>query len=281
MTAVGYSCLRSSSSWRASVARLSSRSVRARSATHLRYMRLGYGPRVPEEELDPEPELDAEHQVTPLELFFDLVFVFALTQVTTMLAADPTWPAAQTEFFFGDERAVRPEHPDSNYRMAHETLLAPLRVDPARVHRIEAERADLDAAALAYEAELVRALGAGKDVLPRLDCVLLGMGADGHTASLFPHSAALSETRRGFVANQVPASGARRVTITFPLIERARSVLVLVCGEANAAALAEVLEGPLDPERLPAQRLRGRSGAVRWLCDASAASGLRRAEPEA
>ena len=94
------------------------------------------------------------------------------------LAADPTWPAAQTEFFFGDERAVRPEHPDSNYRMAHETLLAPLRVDPARVHRIEAERADLDAAALAYEAELVRALGAGKDVLPRLDCVLLGMGAE-------------------------------------------------------------------------------------------------------
>jgi 6-phosphogluconolactonase len=107
------------------------------------------------------------------------------------------------------------------------------------------------------------------------------MGADGHTASLFPYSAALSETRRAVVANQVPASGARRVTITFPLIERARSVLVLVCGEAKAAALAEVLEGATDPERLPAQRLRGRSGAVHWLFDAAAASRLQRVEQEA
>jgi 6-phosphogluconolactonase len=198
-----------------------------------------------------------------------------------VLAADPEWPATETEFFFGDERAVPPEHADSNYRMARETLLAPLRIDPQRVHRIEAERADLDEAARAYEAELVRVLGAGGGPLPQLDCLLLGMGADGHTASLFPRSAALAETRRAVVASRVPGSGAPRVTITFPLIERARSVLVLVCGEAKAAALAEVLEGPPDPERLPAQRLLAGAGTVRWLCDAAAASRLQAAEQEA
>ena len=109
---------------------------------------------------------------------------------------------------------------------------------------------------------------------PRLDLVLLGMGADGHTASLFPYTAALSETRRWVVANDVPQLATRRITITFPLIERARSVLVLVSGESKAAALAEVLEGPWDPERLPAQRLRARTGRVDWFVDAAAASRL-------
>ena len=103
------------------------------------------------------------------------------------------------------------------------------------------------------------------------------MGADGHTASLFPSTAALSEARRWVVANDVPQLSTRRITITFPLIERARSALVLVTGASKSDELAEVLEGPLDPERLPSQRLRALAG-VDWLVDAAAASRLRSEE---
>jgi 6-phosphogluconolactonase len=183
---------------------------------------------------------------------------------------------SRAELFFGDERAVGPEHPESNYRMARETLLGPAGIDPKRVHRMEGERADLDAAARDYAAELVRVLGAGPDQPPQLDLVLLGLGADGHTASLFPHSAALKESARWVVANEAPGGG-RRITFTFPLILRASAVLVLVGGESKARALAEVLEGAWDPERLPAQRL-ARAPNVRWLADAGA-SRLWRAAP--
>jgi 6-phosphogluconolactonase len=171
------------------------------------------------------------------------------------------WP--RVEFFFGDERPVPPDHPDSNFAMADRALLRPLAIDPRRIHRIEADRSDLDSAAHDYEDALAR--------FPILDLVLLGMGADGHTASLFPHTAALSETRRSVVANEVPQLGTRRITITFPLIERARAVLVLVTGAAKADALAQVLAGPLDPQRLPSQRLRDLPN-VEWLVDTEAAS---------
>jgi 6-phosphogluconolactonase len=180
----------------------------------------------------------------------------------------------RVEFFWGDERPVPPEHPDSNFRMAHATLLHPLRIDPHRIHRIEAERSDLAAAAGDYEDELAKICGAPAGRPPILDLVLLGMGADGHTASLFPHTAALSETRRWVVANDVPQLSTRRITITFPLIERARSSLVLVTGASKSDALAEVLEGPLDPQRFPSQRLRALA-CVDWLVDAAAASRLR------
>jgi 6-phosphogluconolactonase len=199
------------------------------------------------------------------------------------LAAGPALDWSRAELFFGDERSVPPGHPESNYRMAREALLEPAGVDPLRVHRIQAERADLDAVAREYEAELRRILGATPEAPPpRLDLVLLGLGTDGHTASLFPYTAALLETRRCVVANDVPRLGSQRVTITFPLIGRARRVLVLVGGESKAGALAEVLEGAWDPERLPAQRLRapeGRVSRVDWLVDAAAASRLRNAEP--
>jgi 6-phosphogluconolactonase len=191
------------------------------------------------------------------------------------LASEPgiDWP--RVEFFWCDERPVPPEHPDSNYRMARATLLEPLAIDARRVHRIEGERADLDAAARDYENELARWLGGTPGgVPPQLDLVLLGMGADGHTASLFPYTAALSESRRWVVANDAPRLATRRITFTFPLIERARSVLLLVTGGAKAAALSEVLEGPWDPQRLPSQRLRAHAG-VDWLVDAEAASLLR------
>lgn len=184
--------------------------------------------------------------------------------------AEVDWSRA--ELFFGDERAVGPEHPDSNYRMVRETLLEPAGIAASRVHRIEAERGDLDAVARDYEAELARILGGEPGgAPPRLDLVLLGLGADGHTASLFPHSPALKEGSRWVVVNEAPGIG-RRITMTFPLILRAQRVLVLVSGASKAAALALVLEGPRDLERLPAQRLAVAS--VRWLFDLAAASRL-------
>jgi 6-phosphogluconolactonase len=187
-----------------------------------------------------------------------------------VLAADEEMDWSAAELFFGDERAVGPEHPDSNYRMARETLLEPARIDPARVHRIEGERADLDAVARDYQAELARVLGAGPGgAPPQLDLVLLGLGADGHTASLFPHSPALKEDARWVAANAAPG-GSGRVTFTFPLILRARAVLVLVSGQAKARALADVLEGAWDPERVPAQRV-ARESSARWLADEAAA----------
>jgi 6-phosphogluconolactonase len=190
-------------------------------------------------------------------------------------ARDLDWD--RVEFFWGDERPVPPDHPDSNFGMAHAALVRPLGIDPRRIHRIEAERSDLDAAAREYEQELAKTCGAPDEGPPILDLVLLGMGPDGHTASLFPHTAALSETRRWVVANDVPQLSTRRITITFPLIERARATLVLVTGASKSDALAEVLEGPLDSQRLPSQRLRG-SANVEWLVDAAAASRLRSAE---
>ena len=188
--------------------------------------------------------------------------------------ADVDW--ARSEVFFGDERPVPPDHADSNFGMARAALLRPLAVPSQRVHRIQAERRDLEAAARDYEDELARVLGgAPGGPAPRLDVVLLGLGADGHTASLFPHSAALAETRRWVVAHEVPALASWRITVTFPVLERARAVFFLVSGEAKAATLAEVLEGPSDPERLPSQRLHAAQGRVEWFVDAAAASRLR------
>jgi 6-phosphogluconolactonase len=183
----------------------------------------------------------------------------------------------RVEFFWGDERPVPPEHLDSNFGMAHAALLRPLGIDPRRIHRVEGERGDLDAVAREYEQELAKTCGAPDGGPPILDLVLLGMGPDGHTASLFPHTAALSETRRWVVVNDVPQLSTRRITITFPLIERARATLVLVTGASKSGPLAEVLEGPLDPQRLPSQRLRGLAN-MQWFVDAAAASRLRSTE---
>jgi len=197
------------------------------------------------------------------------------------LATDSSIEWSKVEFFWGDERAVPADHPDSNYRMARVVLLDPLRVDPRRVHRIPAERGDLAAVALEYERELARiAGGAPGGPAPRLDLALLGMGADGHTASLFPHTKALAESRRWFAANEVPALATSRITATFPLLERARAVFFVVTGEAKADALAAALEGDWNPELVPSQRLRSRAG-VDWFVDAPAASRLRAPDPGA
>jgi len=182
------------------------------------------------------------------------------------------FPWDATELWWGDERTVPPDHADSNYRMAVDAL-APLALDPARIHRMRGED-DPAAAAAAYERALIAAYGDP----PVLDYVLLGMGPDGHTASLFPLSPGLAERRRWVIANPVdaplaggqPGRPAWRITFTFPMIAAARYVRFLVSGGTKAAALADVLEGP--PGRYPAQSIRGANLA--WLVDDAAAARL-------
>jgi 6-phosphogluconolactonase len=182
---------------------------------------------------------------------------------------------SQVEFFWSDERAVPPESPDSNYGMAVATLLRPLGIQPARVHRLEGEAADLDAAAQSYERTLAAIAGVEpRGAPPELDLVLLGMGGDGHTASLFPHTAALDEKERWVVCNDVPQLHTRRLTFTFHLILRARHVRVLVAGADKAAALASVWSGPPALHDFPSQRLAGNNPRIIWLVDRAAASAL-------
>jgi 6-phosphogluconolactonase len=165
---------------------------------------------------------------------------------------------------------VPSDHPDSNYGMAKRLLLDPLGIPAAQIHRMEGER-DPDDAARDYEEQLVAALGPR----PAFDYNLLGMGKDGHTASLFPRSAGLTETTRNVIANHVdsPLAGGKttRLTLTFPAIAAARHTRVLVTGADKAATLAGVLDGP--PGRYPAQQITGAD--VRWIVDAAAARQLR------
>jgi 6-phosphogluconolactonase len=182
----------------------------------------------------------------------------------------------QTHLFFGDERCVPPGHADSNYRMVAGSLLGGLPVPAENVHRMPAELPPEEAASR-YEAELEQhfglRVGGG---LPRFDLVLLGMGADGHTASLFPGSPALAESQRWVVANRVPALGTTRLTLTLPVLNAAARLLFLVAGEDKAERLKEVLTGESgDPSApLPAQCVRPASGELEWLVDAPAASRL-------
>ena len=177
----------------------------------------------------------------------------------------------QVEVFFGDERAVPPDHVDSNFRMAQEALLAPLDLPERQIHRMAGERDDLDAAAAEYASEIDNVI---RGTPPVFDLVLLGLGRDGHTASLFPGTAALSERRRWVVSNFVPQLNARRLTLTAPLLNHASRLLVLVAGADKRDALAAVLEGPCDPERFPCQLVRPNHGELLWLVDRAAAAGL-------
>jgi len=172
----------------------------------------------------------------------------------------------RTDVFLGDERAVPPDDPQSNYRMARETLLAPAHVPDANVRRWRTEDADLDAAARAYE-QALRAGGAP----PWLDLALLGLGPDGHTASLFPGTSALTVEDRLAVAVDVPALKTRRLTLTYPALLGATHVFFLVSGSEKRSALAEVLR---PGSTLPAARIVQRPTGVRILCDAEAGEGL-------
>lgn len=193
------------------------------------------------------------------------------------LAADPVrdriaW--GQLRFFWGDERGVSPQDTRSNFRMAQEALLSRVPVPPDRIHRMPAERPDLEEAAEAYAALLREHLPGAADGWPRFDLVLLGLGEDAHTASLFPGAPALRETRRAVVAYEVPHLGMPRMTLTLPVLNHAGEVLFLISGASKAQALWAVLEAPPDPDRVPAQGIRPVGGRVVWVVDAAAASRL-------
>jgi len=183
---------------------------------------------------------------------------------------------SKIEFFWGDERSVPPDHKDSNFRMAKLALLDKVPVPAASIHRIEAERADRDAAARDYQAQIARVFGvAATGEPPAFDLVLAGMGPDAHTLSLFPGTIALTETSHWVVPNYVDKFTTYRVTMTAPIVNRARCVMFLVAGPDKAAPLAEVLEGPLDTVRLPSQLVRPATGELLWLIDQAAAARLK------
>ncbi|MGO9318240.1 MAG: 6-phosphogluconolactonase [Terracidiphilus sp.] len=193
------------------------------------------------------------------------------------LLADPNqpWrarmPWEKLDLYWVDERCVPPDHADSNYRMTREALLDRVPLRPQQIHRIEGEL-DPEAAAARYESELRSSFRLEGAESPRFDLVALGLGSDGHTASLFPHTEAIHELTRLAVANHVPQLDAWRVTLTWPVINHARSVFFLVSGDDKASIVQQVLSGPRDPERLPSQLIWPSSGILTFILDKAAAA---------
>lgn len=194
----------------------------------------------------------------------------------TLIAANASasLPWDKVLFFWGDERHVPPTDSDSNYRMAFETILSKLPVPAANIFRVPAENPDASAAAEAYELTLRKSFSLGPVEVPRFDLILLGMGPDGHAASLFPETAALQEKSRLVVANWVEKLHASRITLTLPVLNAARRVAFLVSGADKATVLHEVLEGKAPGEKYPSKLVRPSEGKLIWFVDRAAASEL-------
>lgn len=184
------------------------------------------------------------------------------------------WP--NVEVYFGDERTVPPDHADSNYRMACEAMLSKVPIVAAHVHRMRGE-INPEEAAKAY-GQLLKEKFTESERGGGPDLILLGMGDDGHTASLFPSTTALRETRHRAFANPVPKLNTIRLTMTAPFINRAREIVLTVTGASKASRLAEVLEGVRDPERLPVQLIAPATGKLVWMVD-TAAAGMETVHP--
>ncbi len=176
-------------------------------------------------------------------------------------------------FFFGDERNVFPEDAESNFRMANENLLVPLNIAGENIFRWQTELKNAPQIADEYAESLLNFF---QDKLPRFDLILLGMGGDGHTASLFPFTEALKETEKIAVANSVEKLDAVRLTLTYPLINNARNVMFLVKGADKAEVVREVLQRKFQPEKLPSQAVKSETGELYWLIDTEAAALLDR-----
>jgi 6-phosphogluconolactonase len=194
------------------------------------------------------------------------------------LLADPKapyrarMPWEKLEIYWVDERAVPPDSSESNYRMTREALLDKVPLDPAQIVRIEGEL-DPEEAAAKYESDIRQRFRLEGAEMPVFDVIALGMGPDGHTASLFPHTGALHELMRISVANHVlTQKDAWRITLTWPVINHGKDVFFLVEGQDKAAALKKVLMGPYDPESLPTQLIQPKSGRLTLLLDAAAAA---------
>jgi 6-phosphogluconolactonase len=198
-------------------------------------------------------------------------------KATFALLADPAepWrarmPWSKLDLWWVDERCVPPDNPDSNYRMTREAMLDHVPLKPEQIHRIEGELEPM-AAAARYEAELRNSFHLAGAELPQFDAIQLGMGPDGHTASLFPHTQALHELSRLAVANHVENKDAWRVTFTRPVINRGAQVFFLIGGADKAQILKEVVMGPRDTERLPSQLITPTGDILTLLLDCAAAS---------
>jgi 6-phosphogluconolactonase len=198
--------------------------------------------------------------------------LYALLADDTELDCQIPWE--RIHFFWGDERHVPPDHPDSNYRMAFEAMLSHAPIPPANIHRIRTENPDADTAAADYAHEIHRFFDIAGGEVPRFNCVLLGIGSDGHTASLFPDSPALAEQNRLVVANWVEKFDSFRITLTVPVLNNADLILFLVSGAEKADAIKKVLQGGTSLDRYPAQLIQPSRGALLWFLDRSAASSL-------
>jgi 6-phosphogluconolactonase len=212
------------------------------------------------------------------------VFAVALSGGSTpkmlyrLLATDPVMrsavPWSKIHFFFGDERHVPPDHSESNFRMANEAMLQALKAEQLHVHRVLAELTSAEEAAEQYEGDLrefFETRGLVDGGFPRFDLILLGMGPDGHTASLFPNSSGLHERARWVVANWVEKFQTDRITMTFPVLNSAAEVILVVSGSEKAPVLNEVLNG--STQKYPVEQVRPRNGIKRWMLDAAASAG--------
>ncbi|MEP7336713.1 MAG: 6-phosphogluconolactonase [Acidobacteriota bacterium] len=197
--------------------------------------------------------------------------MFAILAEKPFASALP-WPAIY--FFWGDERCVPPDHADSNYRMANETLLSKVAVPRENIFRIPAEDEDHDRAAANYSVTIRQFFNQPDSEFPRFDLVFLGMGPDGHTASLFPGTTALQVKDRIAVANYVEKFQTFRITLTAAAINNAENVIFLVAGEDKAATLKEVLEGEPQPQKYPSQLISPVNGELLWMLDEAAAAEL-------
>ena len=203
------------------------------------------------------------------------------TTPKTMFAflADPTQPFVKQvpwdklDLFWVDERCVPPDHPESNYRMTNEALLSKVPLPAEHIHRMEGEL-EPETAAARYESLLRSAFKLEGAQTPTFDLILLGMGDDGHTASLFPHTEALHDMTHLVVANHVPQKDAWRITLTWPVINQGREVAFLIEGPGKAQVLHDVFLGPYAPETHPSQLIRPASSLLTLLLDDAAASKL-------
>ncbi len=195
-----------------------------------------------------------------------------------LLASDPTWrthiPWYRTHVFWGDERHVPPDHTDSNFRSANDGFLASVPMPQANIHRVHGEMPDAAEAAADYERELGDQFRLAKGELPRFDLIVLGLGEDGHTASLFPGTRALWEKQHLVVSHRVDQVAGDRITLTAPVLNNAACIMFMVSGVHKARALAATLEGPHEPDHWPAQMIKPTRGRLIWLLDRAAAQGL-------
>lgn len=171
------------------------------------------------------------------------------------------------QFFFGDERFVPKDSEESNYRMANEALFSKVEIPNENIHEFQTENGEAKIVAELMKSEIRKVFELKENEFPRFDLIFLGMGADGHTASLFPETTALKEDKRIVVENYVPEFETFRLTFTFPTINNARNIIFLIAGQDKAETLHEVLEGEFQPDKFPSQSVKPTNGNLLFLTD--------------